>query len=159
MLRNMTTIFLRNRDNFLMLFRIGSKVVEPSWCGIGGHFEEYELNDPKSCVIRELFEETGITELDIENLKLRYMTIRLKNKEIRQNYYYFADLLSDDIDLAYCSEGQLKWLEKDAILNYDMPYTAKECLKHYLKTDFTSNEIYVGIANEQGINFEKLREF
>lgn len=37
-LRNMATIYIRNNDHMLMLYRIGSRVVLPSWCGIGGHF-------------------------------------------------------------------------------------------------------------------------
>lgn len=42
--------------------RIGSKVVEPSWCGIGGHFEKTELNNARACVLRELYEEMKIPE-------------------------------------------------------------------------------------------------
>ena len=45
-LRNMTTIYLFREGKVLMLYRIGSRVVlQPSWCGIGGHFEKEELND------------------------------------------------------------------------------------------------------------------
>ena len=45
-LRNMTAIYMIRGEEMLMLYRIGSRVVEPSWCGIGGHLEESELNDP-----------------------------------------------------------------------------------------------------------------
>ena len=56
------------------------------------HFEKEELNDARACALRELYEETGIAEEEIENLSLRYITLRRKNDEIRQNYYFFADL-------------------------------------------------------------------
>ena len=43
-LRQMTALYLVEGEKILMLYRIGSRVVEPSWCGIGGHFEPEELN-------------------------------------------------------------------------------------------------------------------
>ena len=58
-LRNMTSIYISCGTKILLLYRIGSRVVPPSWCGIGGHFEPDELNDPRTCVLRELEEETG----------------------------------------------------------------------------------------------------
>ena len=54
----------------------GSKVVADSYTGsAGGHFEEEELNKAKACVLRELYEETGLTEHEIDNLSLRYVTL------------------------------------------------------------------------------------
>ena len=58
-LRNMTSIYISCGTKILLLYRIGSRVVPPSWCGIGGHFEPDELNDPRTCVLRELEEEVG----------------------------------------------------------------------------------------------------
>lgn len=52
MLRNMTTIYIIFKNKMLLLYRVGSRVVQPSWCGIGGHFEKGELNNPKACVLR-----------------------------------------------------------------------------------------------------------
>lgn len=37
-LRNMTSLFLFNGNRILLLYRIGSRVIAPSWCGIGGAF-------------------------------------------------------------------------------------------------------------------------
>ena len=90
-LRNMTAIYLLKGDKVLLLFRQGGKVVNEVWTGsAGGHFEECELNDAKACVVRELKEELGLCEADIENLSLRYITLRSTKGEIRQNYYFFA---------------------------------------------------------------------
>lgn len=61
-LRNMTAVYLFREGKLLMLYRVGSRVVAPSWCGVGGHFEQAELNDPRACALRELREETGLTE-------------------------------------------------------------------------------------------------
>ena len=61
-LRNMTAIYLSRNGKLLMLYRVGSRVVLPSWCGIGGHFEKDELNDAKAAMLREMSEEIGISE-------------------------------------------------------------------------------------------------
>lgn len=159
MLRNMTAIYIVHKNKILLLYRIGSKVVQPSWCGIGGHFEKEELNDPKACVLRELFEETGIIESDIGSVQLKYITLRKKNNEIRQNYYYFTELVNTEIDIRTCSEGVLSWIDMDEVLEKEMPFSAKECLKHYLSTGKDDDKLYAGVTTDRGIDFVELREF
>lgn len=67
MLRNMTAIYLLKGDKVLLLFRQGGKVVNNVWTGsAGGHFEEFELNNAKACVLRELNEELHLCENDLE---------------------------------------------------------------------------------------------
>lgn len=159
MLRNMTAIYIIFENKMLLLYRVGSRVVQPSWCGIGGHFEKDELNNPKACVIRELYEETGITENDIGDVELRYISLRLKNNEIRQNYYYFTDLHNTEIDIKECSEGKLEWVDENEVLDREMPFSAKECLKHYLSIGKHNNKLYAGVSTERGIDFTELKEF
>lgn len=159
MLRNMTAIYIVHKNKILLLYRIGSKVVQPSWCGIGGHFEKEELNDPKACALRELFEETGIIESDIGNVQLKYITLRKKNNEIRQNYYYFTELVNTEIDIRTCNEGVLSWIDMDEVLEKEMPFSAKECLKHYLSTGKDDDKLYAGVTTDSGIDFVELREF
>ena len=92
-LRNMASVYLRRGDELLLLFRQGDSIVSNLWIGsAGGHFEETEVCDAKACVLRELFEELSIQEGAIENLSLRYVTLRYADNELRQNYYFFADL-------------------------------------------------------------------
>lgn len=159
MLRNMTSIYIQYENKMLLLYRVGSRVVEPSWCGIGGHFEKNELNDPRACVLRELFEETGIMESDVGSVKLKYVTLRRKNGEIRQNYYYFTELRNAETDISECNEGTLEWVDIDEVLNRKMPFTAKECLKHYLSTGKHDDKLYAGVATDSGVNFTELKEF
>ena len=91
-LRNMTAIYLLKDDMVLLLYRQGGKVVNNVWTGsAGGHFEEFELNDAKACVLRELNEELDICENDIDNLALRYVALRKTKEEIRQNYYFAVE--------------------------------------------------------------------
>lgn len=143
----------------LMLYRIGSKVVEPSWCGIGGHFEKDELNDARSCVLRELYEEMKIPESSLENLSLRYITLRLKKGEVRQNYYFFAALKPDFNVELLCDEGNPEWVAYEDILEKEMPYTAKYVLRHYLKIGKNTADLYGGIATDSAVDFLELKEF
>ena len=158
-LRNMTAIYIRNNGKILLLYRVGSRVVAPSWCGVGGHFEKDELNDAKAAVLREMNEEIGLFEHDIENLKLRYVTLRYKNGEIRQNYYFFADLKEGAKIAVSCDEGKLKWVDEDKILRREMPFTAKAMLVHYMSTGRFDDSLYGGVTTENGIVFTEMEEF
>lgn len=158
-LRNMTAIYLLKGDKVLLLFRQGGKVVNEVWTGsAGGHFEEYELNDAKACVLRELNEELGLCENDIENLSLRYVTLRSTKGEIRQNYYFFADLKEDVDDNLNSNEGKTKWFSLDEIGGLEMPYTAKYVMEHYCEKGRFTDKLYVGATNENGVEFMELPE-
>lgn len=159
-LRNMTTIYLFREDKVLMLYRIGSRVVlQPSWCGIGGHFEKEELNDARACVLREMQEEIGLTEKDLETVSLRYVTLRHKNDEIRQIYYFFAQLKKEAQVAEQCSEGILKWVDVDEVLALPMPHTARYVMQHYLETGKDTETVYGGIAQPDGVLFTELAVF
>lgn len=182
-LRNMTAIYLRCMEGMVMLYRMGSRVVGNSYTGAaGGHFEQDELNEPKACVLRELQEETGLTENDIENLAMRYVTLRLKNGEIRQNYYFFADLsqavlerwgLAEGgryegavaerkpivLDGISSNEGRLEWVPIEKVLELEMPASAKHMMQHYLAVGMNTDAVYGGVSTVAGAEFVELQEF
>lgn len=158
-LRNMTSIYITSGDRILMLYRIGSRVVAPSWCGIGGHFEREELNDAKAAALRELKEEINLEEQDLKNLELRYVTLRNKNGEIRQNYYFFAELAEKARIPDVCDEGILEWIPLKKVLDKIMPYTAKYVLEHYITQGQKDDVLYCGTALESGVVFHPLEEF
>ncbi len=160
-LRNMTSIYLRRGDKFLLLYRVGSRVIGNSYTGTaGGHMEESELNEPRACVLRELQEETGLAEKDVENLQFRYITLRLKNGEVRQNYYFFADLAEHvDAEKLISNEGELQWFDISEVENLNMPHSAKYMLLHYIKTGQYNDCLYGGTTTENGVEFTELREF
>lgn len=159
-LRNMTSIYiLDDNDRMLLLYRMGSKVISDSYTGTaGGHFEKDELNDAYACVMRELEEETHLTAEDITEPKLRYITLKNKNGEIRQNYYFFARLLSKGKKIA-SNEGSLQWFNMDETKDLPMPFTAKYVVKHYIETGKNTDKLYGGIAVESGVNFTELLDF
>lgn len=158
-LRNMTAIYLLNGDKILFLYRIGSRVANNLYVGTaGGHFENEELNNPRACVLRELYEETGLVRDDIDNLKLRYITVRLKNNEIRQNYYFFADLINIDKDIS-STEGVLEWVDIKTVSSLEMPCSAKYMIKHFMDIGRNTNCLYAGITTDKGIDFKEMYEF
>jgi len=157
-LRNMTSLYIIRGDEMLMLYRIGSRVVDPSWCGIGGHFEDDELNDALRCVLREANEEIGISEDQLENLKHRYVTLRNKNGEIRQNYYFFAELKPGVEINTDCNEGELRWVKTENVLEKNMPFTAWYMMEHYLKIGRYNDILYGGITTKDGVEFVAMED-
>lgn len=157
-LRNMTSVYLTGEKGILCLYRIGSRVANNKYIGsAGGHFEEAELNDAKVCALREMQEELGLTEDDVENLKLRYITLRLKNGEIRQNYYFFGRLKTQRP--LESTEGNLHWFSYEEAENLQMPASAKHMMLHYLKTGRFDDNLYAGITDDAGTRFVIMKEF
>jgi len=158
-LRNMTALYLLHRDEILFLYRQGSRIIGDSYVGAaGGHFEKDELNDAKACVLRELREEIGLTEADLRDLRLRYVTLRLKNGEIRQNYYFFA-YLDDPEKIRQSNEGRLRWVPYAEAMSLTMPLSARFMMQHFLREGKNNSNLYGGITEENGIRFHILQEF
>ena len=157
-LRNMTSVYLTGEQGILCLYRLGSRVANKKYIGsAGGHFEKEELNDARACVLRELHEELGITEADVEDLKLRYVTLRLKDGEIRQNYFFFGKL---NVERELTStEGILHWIPYDGFDNLTMPASAKHMILHYLKVGRFDDNLYGGVTDSNGTHFVPLKEF
>ncbi len=159
-LRKMAGIYLLNNNKILLLYRQGSKVANNTWiASAGGHFEEWELNDAKACALREMQEELSVTEEMISDIKLRYITLRRTNGEIRQNYYFFANLKDEYITGLVSDEGNLKWFDLDEVSSLKMPYSAKYMMEHYLTTGRQNDKVYVGTADGTGVGFIELAEY
>lgn len=157
-LRNMTSVYFVEGETLLCLYRVGSRVANNKYIGsAGGHFEKEELNDPKACILREIREELGLSEEDVKELSLRYITHRLAGGEIRQNYYFFGKL-KDNRPLN-STEGQLHWVPFGEVPDLDMPVSAKHMILHYLKEGRFTDKLYCGATEEAGTRFVEMREF
>ena len=157
-LRNMTSVYLLREDAVLCLYRVGSRVADKMYIGsAGGHFETDELNDAKKCVLREMKEELGLEAGDVEGLTLRYITYRLKNGEIRQNYYFFGRM-KQERPLS-STEGNLRWVPYEQIPFLEMPVSAKHMILHYVQIGRFTQALYAGITEETGTRFVEMQEF
>lgn len=157
-LRNMTSVFFTREDGLLCLYRIGSRVANHKYVGAcGGHFEEEELSSPEKCALREMNEELGLNPDDVEDLTLRYMTVRYVNGEIRQNYYFFARLKGER-ELS-STEGQLRFFTWEQLKAVEMPLSARQMMDHYLTVGRFDEKCYAGITEPGGARFVELQSF
>lgn len=157
-IRRMSTIYLLQDDQILLLFRQGSRVVNNVWIGsAGGHFEPEEISTPEACVLREMQEELNLSADDITPPQLRYITMRMTNGEIRENHYYFAHLKTDR-ELA-SNEGQLRWFRLDELDGLPMAYTARYMIDHWLETGRRTDCLYGGMADGDKVVFTELYSY
>ncbi|MBE5800842.1 MAG: NUDIX domain-containing protein [Clostridiales bacterium] len=148
-LRHMTAVYLCQDDRILLLYRQGGRVVNNVWVGsAGGHFEPEELNDPRACVLRELNEELGLTEGQLDSLCLRYIVLRNTANEVRQNYFFFAQLKKGAEEGLMSDEGRLQWFALDELHALPMPLSARQAIDHYLSTGRYDEVLYGGVTRE-----------
>ena len=163
-IRNIATVYVFDGESLLLMHRVGSRLFQGSiWVGIGGHFEATEMNDPLQCALRELSEETGLTQTDIAPLRLRYITTRKANGEIRQQYIFFTQLTNQNATLTESDEGESHWIPCNEIFARKMAYSNMECLKHYFAVGQHTPELYLcalGVENAApSVQFTALREY
>jgi 8-oxo-dGTP diphosphatase len=141
-LRQMSVAFLIHDNKLLMMEKsINNSFVSGMVVPIGGHLEQYEINNPGEACLREVEEETGLTTNDLTGLELRYIITRIKENEIRIQYVYFSNV--KHITVRESDEGKLIWVEIGLVNKLNVTATTKYIIEHYSKNKNTS-DIYVG---------------
>lgn len=110
-MKNTTLCYIENEDNYLMLYRNKKKndANAGKWIGIGGKFCENE--SPDECLLREVFEESGLT---LRSWKLRGIVTFVSDMyETEYMFLYTANEWSGK--LIACDEGDLAWKKKSEI--------------------------------------------
>lgn len=148
--RNSAAAFLINGSDYLLMKRAETRKIAPGfWSSVGGHLEPEELNNPRAACLREIYEETGISEKDIYDLKLRYLLLRRSKDEIRITYIYFGN--SKTRKFTDTKEGKLYWIPKDKLLDREFTKTFRITLEHYLKHGHETDDMLVGaVSNDEG---------
>ncbi len=112
-----TTLCYMEKDNqYLMLHRVSKKddINKDKWIGVGGKFEPGEA--PEECLVREVFEETGLTLLSYQFRGI--LTFCCDNQPPEYIFLYTADQFSGE--LSPCDEGELVWVEKDKVFDLNL---------------------------------------
>ena len=106
---NTTLCYITRGDEVLMLHRVKKEkdINKDKWIGIGGKFEENE--SPDACLLRETYEETGLT---LTSWKCRGVITFLNTVcEVEYMYLFTADGFEGA--LKECDEGELQWISRD----------------------------------------------
>ena len=101
-----TLCYIEKDNKYLMLHRVKKEndLNKDKWVGIGGKFEENET--PDECMLREAYEETGLT---LTEYRLRGVITFLSN-EYEGEYMYLYTATGYEGDIKECNEGNLEWV-------------------------------------------------
>ena len=115
-MRETTLCYIEKDDKYLMLLRNKKEKDENKgkWIGVGGHFEEGE--SPEDCVIRETFEETGLT---LTKYKFRGV-VTFVSDEWGTEYMHLFTASDFTGELKECNEGELRWIPKNEIMDLNL---------------------------------------
>ena len=114
-----TLCYIEAEGKYLMLHRVAKeKKDDPNagkWIGVGGHFEDGE--SPEECMLREVYEETGLTPVAWKQRGI--ITFVSDQWETEYMHLFTAELSAGDerIELPDCDEGKLAWVEKNAVFS------------------------------------------
>lgn len=106
-----TLCYISKEDHWLMLHRTKKKndLNSGKWIGIGGKFEEGE--SPEECLIREVFEETGLT---LERYFFRGIVTFVSDCAPTEYMHLFTADCPEGT-LRNCEEGDLHWIAKEKV--------------------------------------------
>ena len=105
-MRNTTLCYIERGERYLMLHRVKKEhdLNHDKWVGIGGKFEADET--PDECLLREAYEETGLTLTD---WRCRGVVTFLSD-EWEGEYMYLFTATGFTGTLRECDEGVLEWV-------------------------------------------------
>lgn len=110
---NSTLCYIEDpQGNYLMLHRVKKKndVNHDKWVGVGGKFEDGE--SPEECVLRETWEETGLTLTDYRYRGL----VTFVSDQWETEYMHVFTATGWTGTLTDCNEGVLEWIHKDKLM-------------------------------------------
>ena len=114
---NLTTLIYLIRGDSCLFIRKTRKgdMNRDKWLGIGGHFETDET--PEECALRELKEESGIPEEDLNDFEYRGLITFLSSEYPSEYMHVFTAAVPEDYEVPCkeCDEGELAWVKLEKI--------------------------------------------
>ena len=114
---NTTLCHIERDGKYLMLHRVKKEhdLNHDKWVGIGGKFEENE--SPEECVLRETFEETGLTLTDY---RYRGIVTFVSDRWEGEYMHLFTATGFTGQVRTDCDEGDLEWIDKHELLRLSL---------------------------------------
>ena len=151
-MRNTTLCYIQNdRGQTLLLHRVKKEndLNKDKWIGVGGGFEDKE--SPEDCLLREVYEETGLT---LTRWRYRGIVTFVSDQwETEYMHLYTADGYTGDIK--ECDEGTLEWVDNTRIptlpawagdrIFFDL--IAKDVPFFSLKLEYTGETLTAAVLN------------
>ena len=130
----LSTLCYIEKDNQVLMLHRTKKSIDPNrgkWIGVGGKLEPNE--SPDECIIREVYEETG---LHIQPQLRGILTFILPKWENELTFLYTSNNFEGT--LKECNEGQLQWIDRNKVLDLNL----WEGDKHFLPKLLESNDFF-----------------
>ena len=107
-----TLCYIENDGKYLMLHRTKKEndINKDKYIGVGGHIEQGE--SPDECLLREVYEETGLT---LTRYKARGIVTFIYGDIVEYMHLFTSDCFTGS--LHECDEGELVWIEKKDVYN------------------------------------------
>ena len=111
--RNTTLCYLEEGSRYLMLHRVKKEndLNHDKWIGVGGKFEADE--SPEDCLLRECWEETGLTLTEYRYRGL----VTFVSDTWDTEYMHLFTATAWTGEPHPCDEGDLAWIEKSHLLS------------------------------------------
>ncbi|MBT9177328.1 MAG: hypothetical protein DDT20_01661 [Firmicutes bacterium] len=142
-IRTFAAAYILHKNHWLMLKRSPTHTLSPNtWAPVGGHVETQDKCDPYATLLRELSEEANLAPDELTDLKLKYITLRVKGQELRQLYLFFGRTLRGTFD--HCREGELHLVPESQVLLRPLGAVNKLTLEYHLAEGQRQTEVRVG---------------
>ena len=141
-----TECYIHRGEEILFIHKGGKDLNTGKYLGIGGHLEKGE--SPTECIIREIYEETGIKKEELSNLRMRAV-ITFVNPVYEDEYIHLYEAEytgTDDPALKPCDEGELKWIPVSEVYKLPVWEGDKKMFDEMFRDDrfFTMKLVYDG---------------
>ena len=109
---NTTLCYITRGDEVLMLHRVKKQkdINKDKWIGVGGKFEGME--SPDECLLREVYEETGLKLTSWQCRGVITFITEDENGAFGEFMYLFT-AAGFEGNLKECDEGDLQWVSRD----------------------------------------------
>lgn len=112
-MKNTTLCYIEKDGKYLMMHRVKKQndLNHDKWVGVGGKFLEGE--SPEDCLLRECYEETGLTLTEYKYCGI----VTFVSNEWENEYMHLFLGLDYKGEIKECDEGNLEWIEKEKVLS------------------------------------------